>query len=123
MSTSPNEHRHHQRILFDSAASLLFGDKTWQTKIIDISLKGALIQCPSDWNGKIGDKMTLQVHLDLDDRTNIYMHVRVAHVENQHIGFHCDDIDIDSITHLRRLVELNLGDEELLSRELSHLND
>ena len=30
-------------------------------------------------------------------------------------------IDLDSITHLRRLVELNLGDEKLLERELSHL--
>jgi len=123
MNISTNEQRHHTRILFDADATLLFSDKSWQTKVIDISLKGALVQCPEGWNGKVGDKMTLQVHLDMGEHMNIYMHVSVAHIENKHIGFHCDDIDIDSITHLRRLVELNLGDEELLSRELSHLND
>jgi hypothetical protein len=30
---------------------------------------------------------------------------------------------VDSLTSLRRLVELNLGDEALLERELSHLFD
>jgi len=30
-------------------------------------------------------------------------------------------IDLDSISHLRRLVELNLGDEALLERELAAL--
>jgi hypothetical protein len=30
-------------------------------------------------------------------------------------------MEIDSITHLRRLVELNLGDEALLERELEQL--
>jgi hypothetical protein len=49
------------------------------------------------------------------------MDVTVAHCESEHVGFHCDHIDIDSITHLRRLVELNLGDPELLERELSAL--
>ncbi len=35
--------------------------------------------------------------------------------------FRCEHIDIDSITHLKRLIELNLGDEALLHRELAHL--
>jgi hypothetical protein len=30
---------------------------------------------------------------------------------------------VDSLTNLRRLVELNLGDATLLDRELSHLFD
>jgi hypothetical protein len=33
----------------------------------------------------------------------------------------CHSIDIDSVTHLRRLVELNLGNADLLQRELSAL--
>jgi len=122
-NSSSTDHRQHQRILFDAGASLLRGDNNWESSVIDISLKGALIRSPDNWNGDIGDKMQLQIHLNDAETSNIYMHVTVAHSENDHIGFHCDDIDIDSITHLRRLVELNLGDEELLSRELTHLND
>jgi hypothetical protein len=49
------------------------------------------------------------------------MDVSVAHVEDQHIGFRCEHIDLDSITHLRRLVELNVGDTDILYRELSAL--
>jgi hypothetical protein len=33
----------------------------------------------------------------------------------------CESIDLDSITHLRRLVELNAGDPALLERELTAL--
>ena len=44
-------------------------------------------------------------------------------MDTQSIGFHCQLIDLDSITHLKRLVELNLADEGLLHRELSALLD
>jgi len=33
----------------------------------------------------------------------------------------CLSIDLDSITHLRRLLELNLGDPQLVERELLQL--
>ena len=49
------------------------------------------------------------------------MDVWVAHEENKELGLKCKDIDVDSITHLRRLIELNLGDPDLLERELSAL--
>ena len=49
------------------------------------------------------------------------MNVKVAHVEGRYAGLVCEGIDIDSVTHLRRLVELNLGDPDLLDRELSSL--
>ncbi|MCG8610315.1 MAG: hypothetical protein MI864_07240, partial [Pseudomonadales bacterium] len=32
-------------------------------------------------------------------------------------------IDLDSITHLKRLIELNVGDPSLIERELSALID
>jgi hypothetical protein len=49
------------------------------------------------------------------------MQTRVAHVEGPQAGLLCISIDIDSVTHLRRLLELNLGDPALLERELSAL--
>jgi len=50
------------------------------------------------------------------------MEGHLAHVgDNNTVGIRCESIDLDSISHLRRLVELNLGDPELLNRELSAL--
>ncbi len=46
---------------------------------------------------------------------------RLPTSENGELGLRCEDIDVDSITCLRRLVELNLGEPELLERELSAL--
>jgi hypothetical protein len=36
-------------------------------------------------------------------------------------GLACREIDLDSVTHLRRLVALNLGDETLAEREFAQL--
>jgi hypothetical protein len=49
------------------------------------------------------------------------MNTRVAHLENTHVGLRCESIDLDSMAHLRRLLELNSGDPELVERELSAL--
>ncbi|MEI8326172.1 MAG: PilZ domain-containing protein, partial [Betaproteobacteria bacterium] len=45
----------------------------------------------------------------------------VAHLDGPRIGLECQHIDVDSLTNLRRLVELNLGDASLVDRELAHL--
>jgi hypothetical protein len=42
----------------------------------------------------------------------------IAHVNGTQLGIRCIEIDLESITNLRRLVELNMGDEETLNREL-----
>jgi len=116
------EHRHHQRILFETPVRMNIKGEKLRSTAIDISLKGALIKRPDDWAADVGDSGLLQIELN-NGEIVIEMEVTVAHCEDAHVGFHCDHIDIDSITHLRRLVELNLGDEELLNRELAHLND
>ncbi|MFC1602443.1 PilZ domain-containing protein [Pseudomonadota bacterium] len=115
-----NRRRFH-RILFDTVASVKAADETYQCNIIDISLKGALISQPASWNEATGDKVVLEIQLS-EDGTQIIMQGEVAHVETGHIGIQCNQIDIDSISHLRRLAELNLGDAELIERELAALN-
>lgn len=118
-SPMPEEQRRFTRIPFDAAAVLARDGREWRCELIDLSLKGALVEKPDDWNGAIGDDYALT--LLLDEETHIRMDVSVAHIEEQHIGLACRDIDLDSITHLRRLVELNLGDAHLLERELMAL--
>ena len=119
MSDQQQEHRHFSRIHFDAKTIISNPEQDWETTLLDISLKGALVEKPDTWDAPLGTEYSLDIALS--DDTIINMQASVAHVENDHIGFHCHHIDLDSITHLRRIVELNTGNEELLHRELSAL--
>ncbi len=111
------EQRRFKRIPFDGPVRIV---SEVNAQLIDISLKGALLAKPADWEGAVQQPITIVIPLD-GDGMNIRMEGRVAHVDDQRIGVVCVHIDVESITHLRRLVELNTGDSELLQRELSEL--
>lgn len=115
-----SEQRQFNRIAFDAPVTVYGNGNEWQSKLVDISLKGALIQRPDNWNpGNIHD-FTLSIQL-ADNELEINMEVTLAHTEEEQLGFHCRHIDLDSITTLKRLVELNLGDEQLLNRDFENL--
>jgi hypothetical protein len=111
------DQRRFKRIPFDGPVRIV---SEVNAQLIDISLKGALLAKPANWSGAPQQAITIVVPLD-GEGTTIRMEGRVAHVEDTRIGVVCEHIDVDSITHLRRLVELNTGDAELLQRELSEL--
>ncbi len=115
-----DERRRFHRILFDAPTLIDTGDQTLETQLIDISLKGALAKMPDHWQPDPGQPVLLHVILD-EGGTEITMHALCAHIEADRIGFLCDEIDMESITRLKRLVELNIGDEELLQRDLAAL--
>ena len=112
--------RHFTRVPFDCEARLFSSLHSWPTHLIDISLKGALISKPDDWQGQRGDKFRLEIFLAGKD-IEIKMEVHVSHVEDDCVGFGCEHLDIDSASHLHRLMELNLGDEDLLEREIHEM--
>ena len=116
------EHRHFTRISFNASATVINSrtGKKFMAELIDISFKGVLISRPSDWEGVNGEHFT--VHLQLaGQEVEINLAVIEVHNENDHIGFKTEHMDLDTATHLRRLVELNLGNESLLERELAEL--
>ena len=51
-----------------------------------------------------------------DGESVVRMDIAVVYEKGLEIGLRCKAIDIDSVTHLRRLVELNLGDTEQLDK-------
>lgn len=118
-----DQKRHFTRVPFDADVRLVNQDsESWESRLFDISLKGALIAAPHNWQGQRGDEYLLEVFL-AGDEIKIDMNVSVAHVEDGRVGFHCEFIDIDSISHLHRLMELNMGDEQQLEREISEMID
>lgn len=118
---APNkEKRHFTRIPMEGVVRIHGSQQEWETRLLDISLKGALLQRPEGYDGENGDICSVEVTLD-PDWVLITMHGKVIHVTHGNIGISCQHIDLDSISHLKRLVELNLGDESLLERELVEL--
>lgn len=113
------DRRRFRRAAFQAEVQLLDAAGATAAELIDISLKGALIDAPSSWSGRIGKAARLELRL-ADDR-EISMAMVVSHIEGSRVGLRCIDIDLDSITHLRRLIELNAGDPALLDRELAAL--
>ena len=116
------DNRRFSRVNFKGKAHLEIGSHSCATEVLDLSLKGALIKKPADWPRSLPKIMELRISLN-DFPVELIMEVSVAHQSAKTVGLHCEKIDIDSVSHLRRLLELNLGDAELLSRELTELSE
>jgi len=116
----PHERRHFVRVGFDAPALLTTATAAFSVHVLDLSLKGALIMVPAQ--AALGQGTLCQLTIPLADTGNhIAMSTDVAHVQGLHTGLLCKGIDLDSVTHLRRLIELQLGDPALLERDLGEL--
>jgi len=113
--------RQFTRILFSIDAQLEVEEQSYSVNIHDISLNGALVSAPKT-AGDIKHKLGILNFTLAGSETQVQMHIAIVHVEEDEVGLQCNAIDIDSVTHLRRLVELNLGDDSQLNKELSQLN-
>ena len=118
MMTQANsdEKRQFHRIGYQTDATVSNPSHRWPVKIVDLSLKGCLVERPESWEVCAGK--TYQIEIQLAESVEINMDVILAHQTSSLAGFRCDHIDLDSICRLRRLVELNLGDSDLLDRDL-----
>lgn len=115
-----SEKRQFSRFTFESSINLEKDGQQWESSLLDISLKGVLISKPENWDESNTGDYHLSILLDHSD-IEINMEVKPVHSHNNRIGLRCEKIDLDSVTNLRRLVELNLADEEVLEREISNM--
>jgi hypothetical protein len=113
-------HRLYSRVPFVTQVELHLPDQNLRLTLLDIAFKGALLQTSTR------QTLALQVPCRLvlplaDGGEVIEMRGKIAHLEADHIGIACDDMDLHSLTNLRRLLALNTGDAELMDRELAQL--
>lgn len=120
MTDAFSERRQFHRIAFDATTKLWQGQRQWSVELLDLSLKGLLVKTSLPWDGD--NQEPLQANIQLAADVNVEMTVRLRRVQGMQLALSCEHIDIDSLSHLRRLVELNLGDSALLERELSALS-
>lgn len=119
MSSPQEERRQYSRVTFAATTCIMQGDRSFITELIDISLNGLLVATPSNYH--LRSDMPCSVKIQLSERATITMQVTLVHSSSQALGFHCTSIDMDSITHLRRLIEANLEDPNAPERVLSEL--
>ncbi|MBQ0724337.1 MAG: PilZ domain-containing protein [Cycloclasticus sp.] len=111
--------RRFQRIFHDATGRLInTNNRTIPCEVLDISLKGCLLSIKE--TGQIhSTKERLELHISLTETLSIDVLASVVYIADNHqVGLEFDDIDIDSVTELRRLVELNIGEQAFLERDL-----
>jgi len=111
--------RQFQRVLFKHNATLLVNEQQWSTQIIDLSLHGFSCTVPSGF--PLQTDLAVTLCLTLDPQHEIRMEALLVRTQQASLGMKCTLIDIDSISELRRLVQLNLADDALLDRDIEQL--
>lgn len=118
-STPESERRKNSRVTFSAEVVMQSGNEEWSCNLLDISLKGMLVEPPSDID--IDTSKPCAVALFLGDNAAIHARVKIARSDDDTWGLEWLNIDVESLRHLRRLLELNLNDPALIDRELAEL--
>lgn len=119
---SSNEHRKFYRADFKTHGYILLeGGEQIPFDLKNISLKGILVNL-EDERLKKGEAYSLRIKLmssDIEIDTTSVM----VHEDDGEKGFFFREIDLDSMIHLRRLLELNTPNEGEIEKELAFLKD
>ncbi len=113
------ERRSYSRIPFHAEILMQSGHEEWSCNLLDISLRGMLVEPPE--NLDIALDRPCAMALFLGEAVSIHARVRIIRNDEDTWGLQWLQIDLNSLQHLRRLLELNTNDPELLTRELSDL--
>lgn len=107
------------RIEFDGYCTINYNQNTYRAQLVDICLSGALVQASEII--AIKDGQNASISIVLVGTTTIDILASLVKREADLLHFRLENIDLESTGHLRRLLELNLGDAKLMERELHQL--
>ncbi len=113
------EMRNYRRIPFHTTATILHDEHLSDCELVEIALRGALLETKEDIPLLIGDRAQVQIELP-NSELSLTFGVELIHRRENLYGFLFVDADDESLAHLRRLLELNFGDAELAEKEFVH---
>jgi hypothetical protein len=117
----PNKRRF-SRIQFNVKCFLALDSNQIEVSLIDIALKGALVEMATPLEVKQNAPCALTIELP-GLETPLQFSADLVHINNLRLGLKFTTTDIDSMIHLRSIVESNSADPEKISQELSFLID
>ena len=113
-----DERRKFHRVPFATKAEIKYAKNKYKGELIDISLQGALVQGKGDIPLEEGVSCELSIHL-LDSEITMQFDADLVHRQENKFGFKFTSEDTETMTHLRRLLELNIGSSEVIDNEIS----
>ena len=113
------DRRRFQRVPLAGTVKLYARDGSWDAELIDLSLRGLLVSHPVNCGAAPGTRFRMD--LRIFENLPVSMGVELVRSDDGRLAFAWDRIDLDSFARLKRLLELNLPQPELLYRELAEL--
>lgn len=110
--------RRFRRIPFAAKVSITVDQGYWTGELIDVAMKGALVETMVPLPISSGAECALVITLP-GTAISLEFVAKLVYVEGQHYGFKFISEDLETLTHLRKLIELNTGDVETTRSELS----
>ena len=111
------DERRFRRVPFATEVQLVAGTQRHSCQLLDIALRGALLECAEPWTLPVGTMASLAIPLP-DSAITLNFDAELVHHEGAHLGFQFLHEDLQTFTHLRKLLELNTGDPEGIRSEL-----
>lgn len=108
--TNPDDKRRFSRVPFEGTARLHINERLLPVELLDISVRGAQVRLPKGERVNPNDECKLTLTLD-DSPIHLTLESQIRHAEDDQAGLVFVLIDVTDMQHLRRIVELNLGDE------------
>ena len=112
------DRRYYRRIKFEADAEVIYKDASFKAELYDISLMGALLKSTPPLPVKMNDLAELKIYLPLSE-ISLNFTAELVHRKEGFSGFKFKSKDVDTITHLRRLLELNIGDDVQINKEIA----
>jgi hypothetical protein len=106
-----------QRIPFETEVQLNVDERSWRCQLLDIALKGALLESATPLSLPLDTAASIAIPLPGSAITLNFQAILVHH-QGPHLGFKFLHEDLDTLTHLRTLLELNTGDPDGIRSEL-----
>ncbi|MGI3037999.1 PilZ domain-containing protein [Vibrio diabolicus] len=116
------ERRRFSRILHQALAKVEQRDLAIEARIQDLSLHGLLMKVEE--TEALDPALPVHVTFSFDQSEQVItLKAQIVDVSKCEIRLKIIKIDIESISQLKRFIELNVGNNDLLNRELEHLSD
>ncbi len=125
------DQRHFQRLALPLPVEVYWQGNGHRAQIADLSLKGVMFELP-DPHPDV-DQLTEAVANDQHPVVSVVLlsdpeHIELLHVDVQllhqngnRFGGEWVNIEVDDLANLRQIMDLNLGDDRRIERELSEL--
>ncbi len=110
------EQRQFQRIPFATVAMVTHAGHSHACDLSDLALQGTLVEARDGLPLRLGDECALSIFLPSTDQT-MEFRGELVHHKNTAYGFCFTSEDDSTMAHLRRLLELNIGDSQRLDQE------